>query len=275
VGPDSATAAPASGDSLATLIHTIQAEIIPRMLVAHRAGAPAAVAEAREPPEPWEQSIDRLIDLVLEDDPDAAPAYVRGLRERGRGTAAILLQLLTPTARRLGELWTADELSFTGVSIALGRLQAMLWDLSLTARDQDFAGIGPARGRVLISALPGEQHTFGAAIVAEFFRWWGWDVVAGPFASPRALRDAVGQGNFTLVGLSLGAERHLDGLALEIERIRTESANGVVGVVVGGRVFIDCPTLFREVGADASAETADGAADVAAALVARQQHFAD
>jgi methanogenic corrinoid protein MtbC1 len=275
-GGESATALAAQGppDAMSVLLETLQAEIIPRMLVAHRAGAPdATAAAAAEPPDTWINGIDRLADLVFDQDPDAAGAYVRGQRERGRGTAALLLQLLAPTARRLGEQWTADERSFAEVTLALGRLQALLWDLSLSARDEDFADAGPARGRVLISAAPGEQHTFGASMVAEFFRWWGWDVVAGPFRTDRALVRAVSAETFSVVGLSLSADRGVDGLATQISRLRSDSGKDQPAIMVGGRVFTGRPELATEVGADASADTAAEATNVAANLVGERQHF--
>ncbi len=275
VGDDGATQTSAGmAHQMSVLREMIESQIIPRMMLAHRAGAPeVADAAAAEPPDSWQRSIARLTDLVFDADPDAAAGYVRELRVRGRGTAALLVQLLGPTARRLGEQWTADERSFTEVTLGLARLQSLLWDLSLSARDHDYRPAAPGRGRVLITASPGEQHTFGASVVAEFFRWWGWDVVAGPFSTVQALLEAVHKQRYSVIGLSLSVDRRLGGLAAQIADIRGDSANERVAVMVGGRVFADTPGLAEEVGADVFADSAEDAPELAGEIVAEREHL--
>lgn len=258
------------------LLETIQTEIIPQLLVAHRAGAAEATeAAASEPADAWEHSVAHLTELVLGDDPNAAASYVRELRARGRGTAALLLQLLAPTARELGSLWVSDEQSFTDVTLALGRLQALLWDLSLTARDADFSATAPTRGRALVAAAPGEQHSFGASMVAEFFRWGGWDVVAGPRPTRRNLINTINAEACVVIGLSLCTDRGLDDLADDIEAIRSDAKDADVTIMVGGRTFVECPRLAADIGADGTTETAQNACAVASSIVAKKKQFED
>jgi methanogenic corrinoid protein MtbC1 len=110
--------------------------------------------------------------------------------------------------------------------------------------------------RALLAAVPGEQHTFGISMVAEFFRRAGWDVFAIPPASRAELIDVVRREWLAVVGLSASCERHVDTLTATIRDIRRASRHRSVGVIVGGALFAAHPELVSVVGADATG--ADG-----------------
>ena len=61
---------------------------------------------------------------------------------------------------------------------------------------------------------------------------------------------------FAVVGLSCASDVRLDGLASRVQSVRRASRNRSVGVMVGGRSFVERPELVGLVGADATA--ADG-----------------
>ena len=105
----------------------------------------------------------------------------------------------------------------------------------------------------MLAATPGEQHTFGILMVAEFLRRTGWDVFGEPGLSRADLVEIVGREWFGVVGLSLCGERHLEELALTIRALRRASKNPAIGVMVGGSVFVEHPELVPQVGADATA----------------------
>jgi methanogenic corrinoid protein MtbC1 len=109
---------------------------------------------------------------------------------------------------------------------------------------------------VFLLPVPGDQHTFGAVIVAEFFRRAGWDVWDDPGASKEEILRIVRSEWFSVVGLSVSCEQHLEGLGSVIRAIRRASRNPSIGVMVGGLPFIDRPERVALVGADATA--ADG-----------------
>jgi methanogenic corrinoid protein MtbC1 len=245
---------------------TIEIEIIPRLMLAHRAeqharrrtrfdGAPATAPRG---------SVDDLAELALGGDANAAIDYVRGLRDSGASVEKLLLELLAPAARRLGEWWTADLCTFTDVTIALGRLQYLLRDLGLA--EQATAVHAPAR-RALITAVPGEQHTFGSCMVADFLRRDGWEVRSEVFPSERALGAAVRADAYQLLGVSLSVDRGIATIKNSIDAARCGTCNGTLAIIVGGRVFVDAPELVADVGADGTAGDARAATDTAAALV--------
>ncbi len=244
------------------LLRTIEGEIIPRLMLAH-AIDPAGLSP--RPSHPRQADIDRLTQLALGQDPDAALEFVRALIADGLSLEAAYLELLAPAARGAGGAWEEDRCSFTDVTIGLWRLQAVMHELR---------GVGgpPTRSpdeprKVLLRLTPGEQHGFGLSIVAEFFRRAGWTVHDEISEAGTEPVDNVRDQWFDLVGLSLSAERHLDTLARTIHAIRRVSRNRHIGVLVGGPLFTQNPDWVARVGADATAHDALHAVQQGQAMV--------
>jgi len=233
---------------LASLEKAIDAEVIPRLVLARRT-APAEDASGGFEIGPDDVTAFAL--TVLERDAAEAMARIDALRERGASLEAIFLQLLAPAARCLGDLWNDDLCDFTQVTVGSWRLQQLLRELSPSFSKPGDAP-DPARRALLVSA-PGEQHTFGLFMVAEFFRRAGWEVRAGPFESADEMLDLVRHESFAVIGVSVSGEARLDGLAATIRAIRKASRNRGVGVLVGGPPFVEQPELAALLGADASA----------------------
>ena len=246
--------------AFAGLVRTIETEVIPRLMLAHRGvpGSRQAAAEGGIAPTAGE--VVELTRLVLAHDAEVATSFAVALREQGSGVEALYLDLLAPSARRLGEMWEDDLCSFTDVTVGLWRLQQVAHALRGNYPDED----EPAGGRrILLVAMPGEQHTFGLSLVAEFFRRAGWSVRNEPLPTGRDLLTLVRGTWFSVVGLSASSDTKLDGLAALMLAVRRVSRNRAVRLMVGGPVFVDHPELVAQLGADASA--ADGKQAVAQA----------
>lgn len=243
-------------DRLADLARAIESQIVPRLVLARRAAriAPGPAA----PRQPGGEQVARFTQLILEHNEHAAAALVEDLRARGTSLETVFLQLLAPSARRLGRLWEADLCDFTQVTLGLWQLQQMLRGLS-----PGFMEGGVRRGHglsALLVPVPGEQHIFGVSMVAAFFRRMGWDVWSAPLASIEDLRDLVRSEWFAMIGFSAGSERRLDDVSASIRAVRRASCNREIGVMVGGPLFRDDPDLASRVGADATAVDARQAA---------------
>lgn len=251
----------ASARVSAGLLRTIEGEIIPRLMLAHASGPGRATPR---PELPRQADINRLTELALSDDANAALEFVRGLIAGGLSLEACYLELLAPAARGAGSAWEEDRCSFTDVTIGLWRLQAVMHELR-------GAGSPPRRGldaprRVLLRLTPGEQHGFGLSIVAEFFRRAGWTVHDEVSEAGTDPVDNVRDQWFDIAGLSLSAERHLDTLARTIHAIRRVSRNRHIGILVGGPMFTQNPDWVARVGADAAAHDAQHAVRQAQAM---------
>ena len=210
-------------------------------------------------------AIVRFVACVRGPDDERAAAHVAALIARGVPVEAIYLDLLAPTARQLGELWSDDACDFVEVTIALGRLQRILRDASHL-----FVGRGtqPDAGRVLLSCIPGEQHSLGLFMVSEFFVRDGWEVSLGAPISDCDLGTLLRDEWFDVVGFSVACNSRLSYLSREIPRLRKQSRNRRLTVMVGGRVFSDEPGMADRVRADATCTDARSAPSLARRLVA-------
>ncbi len=235
---------------LGQLMKTIEGEIIPRLVLAHRGQAVRARAAAGDGLVSAED-VSAFTLLLLDNDMEAPRLFLSDLRDGGIALDHIYIDLFSPAARRLGEMWSADQCDFTAVTLGLWRLQRLLYEFSPSFQvDAE----PPADGRrILLAPMPGEQHTFGMFMVAEFFRRAGWDVIDGPVVSAAELTDTVARNWFEVIGLSLSCDRGLDAMAALVREIRRSSRNDGIGIIVGGPVFIEHPDAVVRVDADVSA----------------------
>ncbi len=253
------------------LASTIERDLLPRLLLAHRAGpfppfARALLTAASTSVCAADQR--EFVDLVLAADEDAARQYVAGLLTRGVSVEAVYLDLLAPTAIHLGHMWESDEADFMEVTVALGRVQRALHEAALRVPAEAPAQTYDAT--ILLSCLPGEQHTLGLTMVAEFFVRDGWGVELGSPTADDEFMALVRAGWWDVVGLSVASENSLLTARRLIATARRLSSNPHLVVLVGGRVFTEHPDLVARVGADGHTASAGGAADLARSLLPRR-----
>jgi len=259
-GRNEAEAAETRAENEAELARTIEGEIIPRLLLSvesrhlaeaddatgGEAGASAIV--------PTQDDVFELARLAADAEVDDAWAFAEAVRARGVSTDDVLLELLGPAARHLGDLWRSDERDFTHVTVGLSRLQQMLRMYgSVLANEYGVPSIG---ARCLLFPTPGETHSFGLFMVEEFMRRAGWDVDGGYAMAEAEVVDAVRQNHYTLVGASLSCDIMSESLTSMLAAVRQNSCNTSVALVVGGRVFLEQPELAEQVGADVAARDA-------------------
>ncbi len=236
---------------MARLIRTIEGEIVPRLVLSRREAKPIEVMRVREARIPDATDVAELVRLLLHHDVSVASAYVDTVRQRGASLEMICLDLLAPAARELGNRWEEDECDFMQVTVGLCRLHQLLRELSPEFSVDENERTGDRR--ILLATCPGDQHTFGIALVAQFLRRAGWDVWHEFLASSAEILDVCSQHWFSVVGLSVATETRIDVLTDTIRAIRRASRNRGVGIMVGGPILIDKPELAALVGADATA----------------------
>ena len=226
-----------------------------------------APAAAVEPPAPLDVS-----EVVPEDvrrwaqmaDAEAEQCIWR-LLQRGMTAEEVCLEVLTSAARRLGALWMDDGATFVDVTLAVTRFQGITHRLGPHFSSTAEPG---SRGRALVGAVPGEQHTFGLSMVAEFLKRDGWDVVladatrdTATFVSPLASEW------FDVVAISAAHDRTEKGLGRLLSNVRRRGRNHKVKAIIGGRLVHENGGLAERIGADGSAPDARAAVELARSLV--------
>jgi MerR family transcriptional regulator, light-induced transcriptional regulator len=226
------------------VVRTIRTRIIPKIVLALRS--------TPKTPEPAKQegsnAIAQFAALVLGDKDAAALAFVREMMTQGTSVESVFLDLLAPTAQHLGELWESDAADFANVTLGVGRLQLIMHQLG----DMFLEQASPSDGgeSALLTTIPGEQHSFGLSMVAEFFRRAGWNLCTGPFSSHQELTSLVHNHWFDVVGFSVSSDRRLEELKQDIHDIRRDSRNKNVGIMLGGPMMALDPGLVASMGAD-------------------------
>jgi MerR family transcriptional regulator, light-induced transcriptional regulator len=243
----------------------VEFDRIPETPMAHQTSS-ASMPTSRGARQIGAPDVFDFVTAVLGADDAAATALVQGLLAEAVSVEAIYLDLLAPAARELGTRWEEDECSFVDVTVAMGRVHRVLRELS-----QAFQAEGPSAnqaGQILLTCLPGEQHTLGLIMVAEFLIREGFRVHVGSPWAEADLLDLIRTEWFDVVGFSAGCESRLSTMKREIQRLRAVSCNPQLQVLVGGQVFSLDPSLVERVGADGWARDAASSADTVRALCA-------
>ena len=246
------------------LSRVIEAEIIPRLMLAHKQ-SPAMVESGDDPREPLPE-LEAFVETVLSTDVDKTFAAVDALRGAGVSVDRLFLGLLAPAARRLGEMWESDVADFMEVTVGLSRLQQVLRELTPRGQGPDRRQPGVAR-RILLAPAPGESHTFGLSMVEKFFRSAGWEVVSLAASSHADPVSAVRRESFSVVGFSLSCETRAEALSLVIRKVRKATRNKGLAVLVGGDYFVRNPETALLIGADATATDGPSAVSMAQSLL--------
>jgi len=231
----------------------IESEIIPRLMLANRdAGEQMSTCVESSRSRPFSvKDIDRFAHKTISADPEILADEIDARLEAGARHEDILLKLIAPAARRLGQLWTDDEVDFTEVTIGLMKLHRVLQRMHENAASGRRAG--SKAPRILLAPALGEQHLLGVLIVGEFFSRSGWNVRCEPHKAADHLISCIAEAHFDIVGLSASTHSAAKALAREIRDLRAASVNRDIVVMVGGAPFNKDIRLARRIGADATA----------------------
>ena len=259
-----ATSRASAEERMAKLVKTLEAEVIPRLVEAHRS-AVESISVAAGCASPTSADVEAFVQMALGTSESSVSQFVDERIEQGLPIEAVCLELLGPAAARLGVMWEDDLCDFNAVTIGVGRLQKILYKLSPAFVSET---VFPANARrIALVSAPGEQHTFGLSMVAEFFLHAGWDVMVGHGGGRDEAVDLARQQWLDVIGFSVGSEARLDWLATCIKAVRAASCNPDIGVLVGGPIFTLNPGYASLVGADATSSDAKQAPIVAAGIV--------
>lgn len=236
------------------LERTIINELVPRLMTSHRVGPiPPSLTQALSR-ELGEADVAAFVAAIRSHDDTKAVQFVKDILAEGATVEAVYLDLLAPGARQLGTLWDNDECDFVEVTVALGRMQRLLRDLSQVF----LADVGHASpvGNVLLSCINGEQHTLGIIMVGEFLLRDGWRVLVGAPWSDDDLLTMVKSEWYDVIGFSVGCHSRTADLQHEIRRLKAASRNPRLQIMVGGQMFAEDPALAEQIGANAIATSA-------------------
>lgn len=246
------------------VISMIEGDIIPRLVLAHQRHVPPGPEPNRGRPAAIDpEDVARFVPLILQEEMPVLVALVEGYLAQGIAVQSLFVDLIAPAARQLGVMWENDSCDFVDVTMALWRLQELVYALSARV-PLSFGGRQP-RGVAMFTPVPGDQHTLGAIMVEESFRHAGWETLETRGIDEAELLAIARARHIDLIGLTLSIDLHIERTKRLIAAVRKASRNKAMAVMVGGRVVNERPDIVAYVGADGTAATA------AAAVVRAEQ----
>lgn len=253
-----------------SLLGVIESQIIPRLLESHAITSASNDGDINIAYNPSESEIAHFAELCLASDADQCTQFVEALLAANVGADGIFLKLLAPSARLLGTMWEDDRVDFMQVTMGLLKMHQITHRLGYEYQN------GPQKAgavrRIMLASAPGSQHILGLAMVSEFFRKDGWQVVVEIATTERELLHAVDNEWFDLVGLSVGLVEQIPTLPSLIGRIHQSSCNPATKFILGGPAFLSSKASAESLGAHAVSTDAAEAIKKAAQLVAPIAH---
>lgn len=185
----------------------------------------------------------------------------RVILDEGAGEPGEVLPRTMPdlfsTVGLLEDRWRAREITFGEAIRGLFTIREVVKNLESGRKSEmgslHFFGAG------LIGLADGEQHALGAQIVAEKLYVSGWRTEVNAKPGLDWIMSRIRREYFQFVGISVGSDESLAGLADQISELREVSLNRSIDVVLGGAVFAYSTADFEFLGADNIARTADDA----------------
>ena len=252
-----------------SLTSLINEQIIPRLLMTHSHGAQRVRSMGAQLVDPAE--VMQFASLPLQLEADELLGVVEAFIARGVAVESIFVDLLAPSARRLGQHWEDDDCDFLDVTMGLWRLQEVMREITMRYPPAETAG---PRGRTaLFCPMPGDEHSLGALMVEEVFVRAGWQTEVLLEPKRKELLQIVASRHFDLLGLTLSCDWPIGTVSDLICAIRSVARSPDLQILIGGRMVNANPAIVIEAGADGSALDARSALAMAEKLVTGTTRF--
>jgi excisionase family DNA binding protein len=194
------------------------------------------------------KAVEQLAERMLDGDHAGAWQVVEARLARGMDASEVLVDLVAPALRAIGDGWSSGRLSVADEHKATAIALRLEGRLSL-----QFARRGQRRGSVVVAAPAGELHTIPVAIAADLLRWSGFRVVElGAYTPPAAVAEAAASAP-RLIAVAIGATTPGLEVATSEAIAAVHARCPGVPVVLGGAAVRDAAKA-RELGADAFSE---------------------
>lgn len=194
----------------------------------------------------------KYLEAVLDGRRGDASDLVTAAADAGTSVAELYTAVLEPAQTEIGKMWHRGEISVADEHFATATTEHVM--SLLHARFPE----APRRNRrVVATTVAGDLHSLGVRLVAEFFEMDGWDVIYFGANVPSAdIIAALADHQADLLALSATSFLTLREVGDLLDGIRRAPELKSVKIIVGGAPFNLIPDLYRELGADATAESA-------------------
>jgi MerR family transcriptional regulator, light-induced transcriptional regulator len=219
--------------------------------IVSRLTASAAMGPRFETPVVTEENVAAFCAALVQPEAAAALQFIEARRAEGETRQGVYIGYICAAARRLGEGWDEDRLTFLEVTTGTGHLYALMRALRKEGRSARPAF--DSRRCALFATIPGEDHGIGITVAADLFRDAGWEIDLQTGTDHDSLIAHVERTEPTMIGLSLSTERRLDALVRLVVAIRLVVPHAIIGVAPAATLdrkqvenLVDIDLLFSD-----------------------------
>ena len=196
---------------------------------------------------PTEDEIAELCDALLSPQDRAADDFILNVRRNSADIEVVYLSYVAGAARRLGQLWDEDQISFMDVTLGCGKLYRIIRGLRHVIapsiiKDRDEY---PA----MFALVPGETHTLGIEIATDIFRREGWDVDMLVGLDHDHLIEQSDRRTYRAIVLVANSDSMIEPLTRMVLALRI--SHPMSHIVVAGNILNHYPNISSLVGSDA------------------------
>jgi MerR family transcriptional regulator, light-induced transcriptional regulator len=167
---------------------------------------------------------ERMYEALRTGDDSHARQIARRLIEDGTPVKDLIVAVLSPPLREIGQSWRDGKISIWVEHRASGIVERILGELTPTPR-------GRRRGTVMVAAVSGDLHALPTAMAAAALRADNWNVEhLGANMPPEELVDFCATHDITVAVLSVTNSQ----VEASAQRAATALRNAATPVVIGG-----------------------------------------
>lgn len=206
------------------------------------------------------KTVELLADFLLSANREKASSLIDDwVTQHGIGN--VLVEILTPALRMMGDLWEKEDVSIAQAYVASKITDEVLANLSESLEGR-VAGLA-TKGPVVLGNAEDDCHPLGRKIVAAFLRADGWLVHdLGYDVEPKKFVDRAITVGAKVIGVSAMMYTTAENVRAVRAEINGRGLQGRIQLALGGAVFRLRPELVEQFGGDGTAADASGASEL-------------
>ena len=174
----------------------------------------------------------------------------------------IYIHVFQSSLYEIGHLWQTNQITIAQEHFFTAATQMIMSQLYPYIFANKKNGL-----RMIAASVDSNMHDIGIRMVADFFEMEGWDTYyLGGNAPIQAIIQALQENNPQLLALSVTISKQIPTVEEVIQTIRKDDQYHRTKVIVGGPPFNLSEGLWKKVGSDGFARSADEAVSLAARL---------
>ena len=190
----------------------------------------ARLAKRLKEPPSIPEKVETLTSALIGPEPRTAASFIEEQINEGMDVETLYLTYIAESARKLGEWWETDQITFAQVTVGIGRIYAIMRTISHRIAPIKI----PDKRGAFFAAVPGDNHTLGVKMAADLARKDGWDIELALDQDHDDLVENITTLNPLLIGLSAAGNHALPNLAKLVLALRISVPNALI--VVSGNI---------------------------------------